>query len=63
MKSNIKNLAALASQIGNDDLEQLSTEQADELEGGKGVNVGCSTNDGCGANTGCGKTETTTATT
>jgi hypothetical protein len=62
MKANIKSFAALASKVGNDELEQLSNEEADELEGGKGVNVGCSTNDGCGANTGCGKTETTTTT-
>jgi hypothetical protein len=60
MKSNIKNLAALASQIGTEELEQLSTEQADELEGGKGVDFGCSTNDGCGPNTSCGKSTTST---
>ena len=55
MKSSIKNLVALASKFGNDESEQLSVEDANKLEGGKGVDFGCSImrDHGCGPNIGC----------
>ena len=54
MKSTIKNLAILASQVGKNEseLEQLSVEASDEIEGGADDN-GCTHNTGCGPNTGC----------
>jgi hypothetical protein len=54
MKSNIKSLATLASQIdkNDSDLEQLSFEASEQIEGGADDN-GCTHNTGCGPNTGC----------
>lgn len=56
MKLKLKKIAELASNIDNESFEQLSTQEADELEGGNVRDFGCYINVSCpSSNAGCGK--------
>jgi hypothetical protein len=58
--SNVKKILSQLKDVDTNELEQLSSEEAEGVEGGSYVDIGCKTNTGCGPNTGCGGGTTTT---
>lgn len=58
---NVKKILGQLKDLNAADLEQLSPEDAEGIEGGSYVDLGCQSNTSCGPNTGCGKTTKETA--
>ena len=51
----VKKILSQLKDVDTDELEQLTSDEAEGIEGGSYVDIGCKTNTGCGPNTGCGK--------
>ena len=61
--ANVRKLLSHFEEANGEEIEQLSVDEAADIEGGAAFDVGCKHNTGCGPNTSCGPAPVPPATT